>query len=103
MSRCARTDAKPDRVGSCTVGPEELHAGVATSFRLQHRARYRKPAIVFHVGLCRVKVQLRKLTLTPLPNRSEEAGYMIIMRFFEFRRQLDYKAARLGGVVFVAD
>jgi len=24
-------------------------------------------------------VQLRKLTLTPLPNRSEEAGYMIII------------------------
>jgi hypothetical protein len=37
-------------------------------------------ATIFHVGLRRVKVQLRKLTLTPPLHRGEEAGYMIIIR-----------------------
>ena len=36
-------------------------------------------ATIFHVGLRRVKAQLRKLTLTPSLERGEEAGYMIII------------------------
>jgi len=37
-------------------------------------------ATIFHVGLRRVKAQLRKLTLTPPLQRGEEAGYMIIIQ-----------------------
>src|SRR6516164_7908949 len=40
-------------------------------------------ATIFHVGLRRVKAQLRKLTLTPSLERGEEAGYMIIIRVNE--------------------
>src|SRR6516162_2213980 len=39
-------------------------------------------ATIFHVGLRRVKAQLRKLTLTPPLQRGEEAGYMIIIQAF---------------------
>jgi hypothetical protein len=52
-----------------------------------HRiVRVQAYATIFHVGLRRVKVQLRKLTLTPPLNRGEEAGYIIIIQLRESTR-----------------
>jgi len=56
-------------------------------------------ATIFHVGLRRVKAQLRKLTLTPPLQRGEEAGYMIIiqMRAIDpFRTSIFFPKPTLG-------